>query len=72
MGAAYFYHLTETPLERTLPMLLGKCRDAGWRVATVWECALKGRLRLPEGVVPDRLGQWLRSDASILEIRGGS
>ena len=33
MGAAYFYHLTDTPLERTLPMLLGKCRDAGWRVA---------------------------------------
>lgn len=32
MGAAYFYHLTQTPLERTLPMLLGKCRDAGWRV----------------------------------------
>jgi DNA polymerase-3 subunit chi len=33
MGAAYFYHLTDNPLERTLPMLLGKCRDAGWRVA---------------------------------------
>ena len=33
MGAAYFYHLTDTPLERTLPMLLAKCRDAGWRVA---------------------------------------
>ena len=33
MGAAFFYHLTETPLERTLPMLLGKCREAGWRVA---------------------------------------
>lgn len=32
MGAAYFYHLTDTPLERTLPMLLAKCRDAGWRV----------------------------------------
>ena len=33
MGAAYFYHLTDTPLERTLPMLLSKCREAGWRVA---------------------------------------
>lgn len=32
MGAAYFYHLTDTPLERTLPMLLGKAREAGWRV----------------------------------------
>ena len=46
--------------------------DAGWRVATVWECALKGRLRLPEGVAPERLEQWLRSDARILEIRGSS
>lgn len=32
MGAAYFYHLTESPLEQTLPMLLGKALDAGWRV----------------------------------------
>ncbi len=33
MGAVYFYHLTSTPLEVTLPMLLGKARGAGWRVA---------------------------------------
>lgn len=33
MGAAYFYHLTRQPLETTLPMLLGKARQAGWRVA---------------------------------------
>ncbi len=33
MGAAYFYHLTRQPLEATLPMLLGKARQAGWRVA---------------------------------------
>ena len=32
MGAAYFYHLTESPLEATLPMLIGKAREAGWRV----------------------------------------
>jgi DNA polymerase-3 subunit chi len=32
MGAAYFYHLTTQPLERVLPMLLGKARGAGWRV----------------------------------------
>lgn len=32
MGAAYFYHLTDSPLEATLPMLIGKARDAGWRV----------------------------------------
>lgn len=33
MGEAYFYHLTQTPLEHTLPMLLEKARGAGWRVA---------------------------------------
>ncbi|WP_113912749.1 DNA polymerase III subunit chi [Roseovarius dicentrarchi] len=33
MGAAYFYHLTHTTLEQTLPMLLEKARGAGWRVA---------------------------------------
>lgn len=33
MGAAFFYHLTQRPLEATLPMLLDKARNAGWRVA---------------------------------------
>lgn len=33
MGAVFFYHLTERPLERTLPVLLSKALEAGWRVA---------------------------------------
>ncbi len=33
MGAVYFYHLTRTPLETTLPTLLSKARAAGWKVA---------------------------------------
>ncbi len=33
MGAAYFYHLTRHPLETTLPMLLARARQAGWRIA---------------------------------------
>ena len=33
MGAAYFYHLTERPLEATLPVLISKALEAGWRVA---------------------------------------
>lgn len=32
MGAIYFYHLTRRPLEATLPVLLGKARQAGWPV----------------------------------------
>ena len=33
MGAAYFYHLTRNPLEVTLPQILGRAMQAGWRVA---------------------------------------
>ncbi|MCB1356064.1 MAG: DNA polymerase III subunit chi [Maritimibacter sp.] len=32
MGEAYFYHMTRSPLEETLPVLLGKALEAGWRV----------------------------------------
>ncbi|MBE0412871.1 DNA polymerase III subunit chi [Yoonia sp.] len=32
MGLAFFYHLTDSPLEATLPMLITKARAAGWRV----------------------------------------
>lgn len=32
MGTAFFYHLTRSPLEAVLPMLLEKSRANGWRV----------------------------------------
>jgi DNA mismatch endonuclease (patch repair protein) len=41
-----------------------------WRVATIWECALKGRFRLPyEGVV-GLCADWLVSTHSQLTISG--
>lgn len=42
----------------------------GWRVATVWECALKGRERLPLDEVIARCADWLRSDQPELTILG--
>lgn len=42
----------------------------GWRVATVWECALKGRERLTLDEVITRCSDWLQSDRSELTIRG--
>ncbi|GBR08214.1 DNA G:T-mismatch repair endonuclease [Acetobacter oeni LMG 21952] len=47
-----------------------RLREAGWRVATVWECALKGRTRLAPAMVGERLGTWLRSDNPTLSLRG--
>ncbi|MCI2398166.1 DNA polymerase III subunit chi [Aliiroseovarius subalbicans] len=32
MSEVYFYHMTRTPLEETLPVLLARSLQAGWRV----------------------------------------
>lgn len=53
--------------ERTRAQLLA----ADWRVGVVWECALKGRTRLPFEEVISTCGGWLTSDQHELEIRGG-
>jgi DNA mismatch endonuclease (patch repair protein) len=34
----------------------------GWRVLVVWECALRGVARLPEGEVIGRCAEFLQSD----------
>ncbi len=44
--------------------------ETGWRVAMVWECALKGRTRLQLEEVIVSLDRWLRSDESKLLIEG--
>ena len=44
--------------------------NAGWRQAVVWECALKGRTRLPLDNVLDSCENWIRSDRERMEIRG--
>ena len=41
-----------------------------WRVAVVWECALKGRSRLQLGNIGDSLSVWLRSAEDWLAVRG--
>ncbi len=33
MGAAYFYHLTRSPLDQALALLIERARAQGWRVA---------------------------------------
>ena len=32
MGAVYFYHLTDSPLEEALPQLIDRAQGQGWRV----------------------------------------
>ena len=45
--------------------------QARWRLAIVWECALKGRTRRPLDDVLFKCANWLGSGEQHLEIRGG-
>lgn len=44
--------------------------EQGWRVGTVWECALRGREKQQFDLVLKRIGRWLVSDQNDLSIRG--
>jgi len=46
--------------------------QAGWRVLTIWECALKGKTRLPIETVIEMASRWLSSTACDTEIKGRS
>ncbi len=48
-----------------------KLHAAGWRVAIVWECALKGRHKIALSQITDKLASWLSdSRTPFLEIAG--
>ncbi|WP_323748598.1 very short patch repair endonuclease [Dyella silvae] len=47
-----------------------KLLDEGWRVLTIWECALKGRNKLPISEVTERTHLWLCSEYPLGTIRG--
>lgn len=44
--------------------------ELGWRHASIWECALRGKSRRPLDEVLLQCQSWLRSDSPELEIRG--
>lgn len=43
--------------------------DAGWRVATVWECAIKGKERKTLTEIIEELSSWLYSSQRTLIVR---
>lgn len=43
---------------------------AGWRILTIWECALKGRTRRLLKEVVCSTAEWLESEQSDMEIKG--
>mgnify|MGYP000415352710 FL=1 len=79
MGAAFFYQLTETPLEAALPQLLARALGAGWRIAVRGRSAeflgqLDQRLWLgpEEGFLPHGLAGGLHdAEQPVLLTSGG-
>lgn len=43
-------------------------RTDGWRVGTIWECALKGRAKAEPIALLDRICAWIMSDSEALDI----
>ncbi|WP_167632205.1 very short patch repair endonuclease [Mariprofundus ferrooxydans] len=44
--------------------------DSGWRVLTIWECSLKGKTRIEETELLERITTWISGDAPEYEIMG--
>lgn len=55
--------------EKDAETLESLCSD-GWRILTVWECALKGSTRLSASEVVRKVARWLQSGRDSDEIRG--
>jgi DNA mismatch endonuclease (patch repair protein) len=51
---------------------LAALNAAGWRVMTVWECAMRGRGRLDLIRLADRVESWVRAGAGNAEVAGGN
>ena len=45
-------------------------RERGWRILTIWECALRGRTRQSPDMLLQSAASWIRSQREILEISG--
>lgn len=52
--------------ERVIRMIL----EAGWRVLTIWECAIRGRESRNADEVIDQTATWIDSDSPLMEITG--
>lgn len=44
--------------------------ESGWRIATVWECALMGRSRMQPDEIGESCTAWLKSETAELDLRG--
>lgn len=46
--------------------------NLGWRHLTIWECAIKGRKKIPFSILIDRASAWLEDGTHSEEIEGAT
>ncbi len=63
-----FWHEKITANEERDSRNLSALLKLGWRVLVVWECALKGKYRLPLESVINQISSWLLSDSDFMEL----
>ena len=51
-------------------VVMGQYTRTDWRNMIIWECALKGKTRLPFDSLVDEISNWLQLTANGYEIRG--
>ena len=51
---------------------LDALEKAGWRVLTVWECALKGKTKVPIDTVLKQAANWILNGTGYQEIEGNN
>ncbi len=50
---------------------LKELQGSGWRVLTLWECALRGRYKLPSNVIAELIENWLLVGGAVsIDISG--
>jgi DNA mismatch endonuclease (patch repair protein) len=51
-------------------LVCSEVQKTGWRQLVVWECALRGKDRVSQEKVANRIARWLLSKSKNLQIRG--
>lgn len=65
-----FWHEKITGNTERDKVAIDRLHNAGWRTGVVWECALKGCMKLQEENVINEIANWLRGTQQTLEIIG--
>jgi DNA mismatch endonuclease, patch repair protein len=47
---------------------ISRLQELGWRVLIVWECALRGREKLTDEALSERLEEWICGEGASAQI----